>query len=426
MGFFDRIRRALSGEPPPTSKAGETGERPQEYRSFPRVKPVRTVARHLPVCQPDALVRVEKPYAFARRSPLTGEYLDRRVGGKVERLRKFRLPEFGTPEELATWMGLPVKTIAWLADFHNRNAGEKTAKKQHYRYTWRRKRGGRGWRLIESPKPVLKLVQQRILHEILDRVPAHGAAHGFVKGRSILTNAASHAGKYVVVRCDLANFYPSISFKRVRAVFAGLGYNSEIAWWLARLCTNCTPDTLEGPSGGALGRFAAGRHLPQGAPTSPALANLSAWALDVRLSGLARRFNVAYTRYADDLTFSGDEKCLNGLTMAHLLAYIRGIIRDERFVFHPTKRKLVRRGGRQIVTGLTVNRKPNVPRPYFDKLKATLHNCARHGPSLHNRENLPDFRAHLEGQIAFVRSVNPQKAARLQRIFDRIVWEGSG
>lgn len=426
MGFLDRIRRALSGEPPPPAGADETGKRPREYRSFPRAKPVRTAARHLPVRQPEALSRVEKPYAFARRSPHTGEYLDRRVGGNAERLKKFSLPEFATPEELATWLRLPVKTIAWLADFHNKNAYEKTVKKQHYHYTWRKKRGGRGWRLIESPKPILKLIQQRILREILDRVPAHVAAHGFVKGRSILTNATPHAGKYVVVRCDLANFYPSISSRRVRAIFAGLGYNSEITWWLARLCTNCVPDTVEGPEGGSEGRFGVGRHLPQGAPTSPALANLSAWALDVRLSGLARKFNVAYTRYADDLTFSGDEKCLSGLTMANLLAYICGIIRDERFVIHPTKQKLIRRGGRQIVTGLTVNQKPNVPRPYFDKLKATLHNCARHGPSLHNRENLPDFRAHLQGQIAFVRSVNPQKADRLQRTFDRIMWVSAG
>lgn len=430
MGFLDRIKRALSGETPPPAESDETGKLPREYRSFPRVKLPPTPAHHKPVNGPDAPSCVTKPYAFARRSARTSGYLDCRVGGNPERLRKFDLPEFTTPEELAAWLKLPVKTIAWLADFHNKNAREEVVKKQHYHYTWRKKRGNRGWRLIESPKPILKLIQQRILREILDNVPAHGAAHGFVKGRSILTNAAPHASKYVVVRCDLANFYPSISCNRIRAIFFGLGYNYEIARWLARLCTNALPWSLKGPDGGpshsALGSYGQ-RHLPQGAPTSPALANLSAWALDVRLSGLARKFNVDYTRYADDLTFSGDEKSLRGLTMAYLLAYIRGIIRDERFVFHPTKRKLIRRGGRQVVTGLTVNQKPNVPRPYFDKLKATLHNCAKHGPSLHNRENLPDFRAHLKSQIAFVRCVNPQKAERLQRIFDRIMWiEGRG
>lgn len=425
MGFLDRLKSVLSGGTSPSKQSDETHQRSREHRSFPRVKGVKTTARHQPVRQPDALSRVEKPYPFARRSPRTGEFLDRRVGEQADRVKKFGLPEFATPEDIAAWLKLPLKTIAWLADFHNKNAREQVAKKQHYHYTWRKKRGKRGWRLIESPKPILKLIQQRILREILDKVPTHIAAHGFVKGRSILTNATPHAGKYVVVRCDLANFYPSISVRRIRGILSAIGYNSEIAWWLARLCTNTVPGSLKGPDNGSVSAALKGfacRHLPQGAPTSPALANLSAWALDVRLSGLARKFNVAYTRYADDLTFSGDEKSLSGLTMAYLLAYIRGIIHDERFVFHPTKRKLIRRGGRQIVTGLTVNQKPNVPRPYFDKLKAVLHNCAKHGPAAQNRENRPDFRAHLQGQIAFVRSVNPQKAERLQRIFDRIVW----
>jgi hypothetical protein len=425
MGFLDRIKRALSGEPTPPDESGETGKLPREYRSFPRAKLAQVAKRHLTVRQPDPLLSAGKPYAFARRSSRTGTFSDRRVGGKPERLRRFGMPEFATPEELAAWLKLPLKTIAWLADFHSRNAQEEVLKKQHYRYTWRAKRRKGGWRLIESPKPLLKLVQQRILREILDRVPVHAAAHGFVKGRSILSNAAPHAGKYVVVRCDLADFYPSIPAGRIRGIFSGLGYNSEIAWWLAQLCTNRVPHSLEGPGSLPVRRAFAGsghRHLPQGAPTSPALANLAAWALDVRLSGLARKFSVAYTRYADDLTFSGDEKCLRGPTMAYLLAYVRGIIRNERFVFQPAKRKLIRQGGRQVVTGLTVNQKPNVPRPYFDKLKAILHNCAKHGPSLHNREDRPDFRAHLEGQIAFVRSVNPQKAERLQRSFDRIFW----
>ena len=422
MGLFDAIKRVLGGD-----DAAPQDRRSEATRGkrWPRVRPVHAPSRHNPVRQPDAGKQMDRPYAFARHSPLEGLYLDRRVGGKAERIWKYGLPEFNSPQDLADWFKLPLKTLAWMADYHGSNAGERIPKKQHYHYRWHKKHRGRGWRLIEAPKPLLKLVQRRILHEILNKVPAHPAAHGFVKGRSILTNAAPHVGKYVVVRCDLADFYPSIKFRRVRSVFFGLGYNSEISWWLARLCTNRVPLPMDGPDGIPAWRALGGdlgRHLPQGAPTSPALANLSAWALDVRLSGLARKFGVEYTRYADDLTFSGDEKCLRGLTMAYLLSYIRGIVRNERFAFHPSKRKLTRRGGRQVVAGITVNEKPNVPRPYFDRLKATLHNCARHGATSQNRENRPDFQAHLQGQIAFVRSVNPQKAERLQVVFDRIEW----
>src|SRR5205807_998791 len=120
--------------------------------------------------------------------------------------------------------------------------------------------------------------------------------------------------------------------------------------------------------------FYAERHLPQGAPTSPALANLAAYVLDVRLSGLAKKFGVAYTRYADDLTFSGDEHIIVGKSMNWLIRYMRGIVRDEKFTWNNHKKKIIRSGHRQIVTGLTVNEKPNVSRKEFDRLKAILSN----------------------------------------------------
>jgi hypothetical protein len=258
------------------------------------------------------------------------------------------------------------------------------------------------------------------LREILDRVPAHPAAHGCVKGRSIATNAQPHCEKYAILKVDLENFYPKIRFSRVSGIFRGMGYGLEASRWLARLCTNRLPMNFKGPR--ELQEIYAPGHLPQGAATSPALANLAAWAMDVRMSGLAKKFGVTYTRYVDDMTFSCDEKFMNGHSMHHFIRYVRGIVRNERFTWNNEKKQIVRNGHRQIVTGLTVNQKPNVSRKEFDRLKATLNNCVRKGIATQNRDKHENFRAHLSGRIAFVASVNPQKAQRLQKIFDRIAW----
>jgi len=364
-----------------------------------------------------------KPYAFARAQP--GGYSDARVGGSPTQLARFGLPGFSTPEELAKWLQVPLKKLAWLSGyFGGRAAGRPPQKLHHYHYVWVKKRSGNGYRLIEAPKPVLKAIQERILREILDRVPPHATAHGFTKGRSIVTNAAAHTGKYVIVKADLADFYPSVRQPRVVSIFRGMGYNLEVSRWLARLCTNQAPAELRPPKRADDGvpRMLFRRHLPQGAPTSPALANLSAYGLDVRLGGLARKAGIVYTRYADDLVFSGPEELLRKGRMPVLLAFVKTIIHSERFALNTRKLRIIRRGDRQQVTGLTVNAKPNVPRPYFDTLKAVLTNCARKGPAGQNRDGHENFRAHLLGQIAFVRSVNPAKAARLQRVFERIQW----
>ncbi|MCZ7644402.1 MAG: reverse transcriptase family protein [Planctomycetota bacterium] len=418
---------------------GGDGDGPARKKPRKRYKllPTSVKSAHKPAPPLKPLEVSERPYAFARFAASASlgrqsRFLDRRVGEKPERLTKFALPRFATPEELAAFLKVPLKTLAWLCDYHGHNGGEKIAKKQHYHYQWRAKPNG-GWRLIEAPKPLLKLCQARVLREILDKVPPHEAAHAFRAKRSIKTNAAVHAGSYVIVKADLSHFFPSIPYKRVASVFRGLGYNLEVSQWLARLCTNRVPATLGGPEKTkaawlayydtfGVSQWGLGRHVPQGAPTSPALANLCAWALDVRLGGLARKFGAKYTRYADDLTFSAPVDLMRKKRINYFVRYVRAIVRDERFKWHTRKVRVVKRGSRQEVTGLTVNEKPNVPRATFDRLKAILHNCAKHGPGAQNREGHADFRAHLAGKIAFVRSVNPQKAARLERDFARIKW----
>jgi hypothetical protein len=224
------------------------------------------------------------------------------------------LPPIETIGELADWFGVSCGHLDWyadLGDFARRPGGGKL---RHYRYTIVTKRSG-GVRLIEAPKQQLKRMQRRILERILDRIPAHPAAHGFVPGRSTRSFAAPHAGRSVVLRMDLRDFFPSVSGSRVAALFRVAGYPEAVAGLLGGVCTTATPNDVwqqaVGASGTALAEARALHrvpHLPQGSPTSPALANARAWRLDCRLTGLARAAGAVYTRYADDLGFSGGEE----------------------------------------------------------------------------------------------------------------------
>jgi retron-type reverse transcriptase len=223
------------------------------------------------------------------------------------------------------------------------------------------------------------------------------------------------------VKLDLENFYPAVRYSRIVAIFRSLGYSREAAIWLSRLCTSAAPATLPfGPTGPHDLLPYLPRHLPQGAPTSPALANLSTFVLDLRLSGLARAYGAVYTRYADDLTFSGSHRFAGALR--DFLQISARIISQERFRVNRKKRKVLRRTSRQVVTGVVVNDRLNVDRREYDRLRAILHNCRKTGPSLQNHDSREDFRAHLRGRIAYVAAIHPARGARLLTIFNQIAW----
>jgi hypothetical protein len=268
-------------------------------------------------------------------------------------------------------------------------------------------------------------IQRRILHEILDLVPPHHCAHGFVAGRSCLGAAQIHAGESIVVAADLKSFFLNTRLSRVHATFRSLGYPAAVARLLTGLCSSATPRSVFARLPAAnrhdrTQRIYRSPHLPQGAPTSPNLANLAAWRLDARLFGVAKSFNANYTRYADDLAFSGDAAFAGRIKS--FLGAVEDIVRDEGFVLNAAKTRVMRRGTRQKITGIVVNDHVNVPRAAFDALKATLHNCIKNGSAAENRGGLRDFRAHLDGRISWVENVNPARAKRLRRMFDAIAW----
>jgi RNA-directed DNA polymerase len=335
------------------------------------------------------------------------------------------VPKLSAAGDLAAWLETPPEQLDWLSDARRLHRRTDIPVLQHYVYTFAEKRCGH-YRLIEAPKPRLRAIQRRILHEILDLLPPHGSAHGFVKGRSCLTAARIHAGERILLTLDLRNFFISIPSARIHAIFRCLGYPWTVARLLTGLCTTMTPVSVftRGPEGSTFDwqtqQIYGMPHLAQGAPSSPALANLCAWRLDRRLARLSQRFGANYTRYADDLAFSGDETFAS--KQAVFMRLVDAIIRDEGFFTNGAKSRIMDRSMRQRITGLIVNERLNVPRESYDELKAILHNCAKHGSAGQNRRDLPDFRAHLEGRIAWVEAVNTARGAKLRRIFDRIHW----
>ncbi|WP_176141229.1 reverse transcriptase family protein [Agreia bicolorata] len=337
------------------------------------------------------------------------------------------VPSIAGLGELADFLGVSPGQLDWLTDTAHFNRRTPRGRLHHYSYDWL-VRPGRAPRLLEVPTPRMRRVQRRVLREILTALPLNDAAHGFVPGRSAVTGAAAHAGAETVITLDLQNFFARVPAQRVYSVFRQAGYPEAVAHALTGLCTHAVPPWVGArmPVGGsledrlALKQAISGSHLPQGSPTSPALSNLSVRRVDTRLNGWAAASGAAYTRYADDLAFSGEG--LRGRAAATFIAGVARIVLDEGHLLNESKTRISGRGARQSVTGLVVNDGVAVDRLYFDELKAILHNCAVHGPHGQNRAQHADFRAHLLGRLAWVESVSPSRGVRLRREFDRIDW----
>jgi hypothetical protein len=326
-----------------------------------------------------------------------------------ERAAENELPPLDSPQQLAEALGLTVARLRWLA--YHRDA----ATRLHYRRFVIPKRGG-GERAIWAPLPTLKAAQHWVLRNIAEKLPVHGAAHGFLPGRSILTNASAHTDARVVVKMDVKDFFPTVTLKRVKGIFRKAGYREQVATLLALLCTESPREVVE-QDGKTYYVSLGPRCLPQGAPTSPALTNALCLRLDRRLSGLAKRLGWRYTRYADDLTFSLPAAHQGKPHLGTLLGLVRRVVEAEGFRLHPDKTRVHRRGGRQQVTGLVVNGAgaPRVPRSLRRQLRAAAHNLSRGKPP---REG--DTVAGLVGYAAYVYMTDPTAGAKLLATFGEL------
>jgi len=267
-----------------------------------------------------------------------------------------------------------------------------------------------GTRRIAAPRMALRRVQRKILDEILAKIPMHDACHGFVTGRSTVTNATPHVGAALVLKVDLRDFFPTVHYRRVRGLFEFLGYSTDVANALAGLTTYrpVLPDGSVGWPG----------VLPQGAPTSPALANLACRRLDQRLAKLAEKVGATYTRYADDLTFSFAKP--PEVALGRFLWWVDAICDREGFLERPDKRRVLRPKHQQRVCGIVVNEAIHVPRADKKRFRAILHNCQKHGVAS-QAKGRPDFAAYLAGYAAYVHMVEPERGAKLVALVEELL-----
>lgn len=361
--------------------------------------------------------RLEKAEAWKQRQQEDIVYLGADVSSglnqqesDLERLKSYQLPELSTPAQLSTAMGISIGELRFLA------FSRKAATTTHYiRFKIPKKTGGE--RLISAPMPRLKNAQYWILVNILEKITPHQAAHGFRRQRSIVTNAQPHLGAKVVVNLDLQNFFPSISYKRVKGLFRSWGYSESVATILGLICTE--PEIEEVELDGQTYYIAlTERHLPQGAPTSPAIANLLCHRLDRRLTQLSDSLGFTYTRYADDLTFSTTENTLNQL--CNLLKRVRGITIHEGFTIAEEKTRVLRSSRQQEVTGIVVNEKLNLDRKTLKRFRATLYQIEQTGIEGKHWGKGRDILSSIQGYAQYVAMVNPEKGKPLLEQVKRI------
>jgi RNA-directed DNA polymerase len=337
------------------------------------------------------------------------------------------LGALATPYDVGDLLGIPWKTLAWVLYGHGATG---------YYNTWSITKRSGGLREISAPRSILWRAQHA-LHGILQEVyKPRPAAQGFVKSRSVATNASPHIRRKWVLGVDIEDFFPTIHFGRVRGLFLAHPFNCapEVATVLARIC--CSNGSL-----------------PIGAPTSPVVSNMICVGLDRELQRLAQRTGCWYTRYADDMTFS-----TNRVEFPIELAFKDGdgdvqlgddflrILRTNKFTPNSSKTRLRSRFDRQVVTGVVVNERPNVPRTYVKRVRGMLHAWNVYGldaaqerfvevwkekgkhPAARDRypDARPNFKDVLLGRIAYLAMIRGPSDAMVRRFrdqFDNLVAE---
>jgi len=250
------------------------------------------------------------------------------------------------------------------------------------------------------------MIAAKLLELLVEKLPVSEHAHAFRRGRSIRTGAEPHVGKRFVFKLDLKDFFPSVTFARVRGWLIACGYSFPVATTLAILMTEAERQPVDWD--GTLFHVPVGeRHCVQGAPTSPGICNALLLRLDRRLAGLAKKRGLVYTRYADDLAFSGE---VDRNTVDNFRSVVNRIVSEEGFVINPDKTRLMGRGNRQIVTGVVVNQTLGLSRQERRRLRAMAHQLSRQGAG----EVSAALRATLEGKVAYLSMLNPEQASPLQ------------
>ncbi len=390
MGIFDWLKKLVNPEAPdaletPLPEAEVKGR--VDVRLLPKEKPKNWWQPAKRVMDRDEAQRL---FSASMRTSKLGR---RRLLSDRKLLQSLGLPIWEDEATLAKWFGIPVSQLQYFACHRFDD------KVCHYIQYAIPKRSG-GHRIIMAPKRRLKRLQRKLLVEMAS-LPVHEAAHGFVKGRSVKTNATPHVGKKVVIKMDLQDFFGTVTFGRVRGLLIKYGYSFPVATSLALLMTEAQRQKVV--VDGVVNYTPVGnRTCPQGAPTSPLICNAIAKCMDARLNGLAKSVGFTYTRYADDMAFSGD----NVEAVGQLLANIRRIVDQEGFVVNESKTRVMRAGQSQKVTGVTVNETMGLSRKERRQIRARIHS--------YNQNPNPAELEKIAGLLAYLGELNRPQADALR------------
>lgn len=334
----------------------------------------------------------------------------------IDGLMKEHVPVIFSLKHLAELLGTDYNDLCYLIRFRD----------GYYSYHLIKKRSG-GRRRIVVPYNNLKRIQRWILDEILAKEAVHPCCKGFIKGSSVLSNAKVHVGKKYIKKFDLKDFFESIDVRRVYGIFRGIGYSPAVSYDLASLCTIRISDEKYEvmPSNKKLwfGHLNSIHYpvLAQGAPTSPALSNLICRKMDARFEKYAIKNGLQYTRYADDLTFSGDDPKKLPKT-----AFVMKIVSEEGLKLNYNKIGTYGRESRQEVTGVLVDGdRPRVPQKFKRQIYRHLHFCKKFGTWKHFKNVMPDVgnaRQWLYGKIFYVNNIEPEEGKKMLALADSLDW----
>lgn len=327
----------------------------------------------------------------------------------IQKLKENQMPVIETDRELADLLQIDYKTLRFLA-YHR----DVVTFDNYYRFDIPKKDGKT--RHIAAPKTQLKMAQRMILDNILQKAEVSEQSHGFMRSKSVITSAKSHeAGPDLLINIDLENFFPSITFERVRGLFQSFGYSGYIASLLAMICTYCERMALE-IKGETRYIKTSERILPQGSPASPMITNIICRNMDKRINGLCQKLGLNFTRYADDMSFSYIGN-IQDFAVGSFLNSIRKIIEDEGFHIKEEKTHILRKNNRQYITGIVINNEEiGVPKKWVKTLKASIHNAEKLKESggcvsVHTKNE-------ISGKIAWLRSVNETR-------YNKVIEQGT-
>lgn len=356
---------------------------------------------------------IDKFIDEAHRANKSEAYIEQYVQ-YAQRLMAKGLPVIFDIGHLAHYMNISIDRLLEIAQ-----------KKEYYYYLIPKKSGD--MRRIIVPNDELKSVQRWVNKQILQAISPLDCVTGFVRGRSIVANAKIHENKKYILNVDVENFFESITIDRVEKLFYAMGYKHEVALFFADLCTTTINERyVRWKLGEERAKYfeslmhKAKPFLVQGAPTSPAIANLICYRMDKTLMKYAQRHGINYSRYADDITFSSDD-----IVCLPKVGYIKRLLAEEHFVLNASKTKLRKEGMRQEVTGLLINERVRVPRTYKKDIYRHLHFCLKYGGLSHFNHIKSSYnmsRDWLLGRIFYVNAVEPEEAKKMLYLFNQVDW----